>query len=193
MKKLCIYCGSSAGKNPAYAQLAQAMGTQLAEAGYEIVYGGGSTGLMGIVADAALEAGGRVTGIIPRALYDKEVGHDRLSELYIVASMHERKTMMAALSDAFIALPGGYGTLEEYVEVLTWSQLGFHAKPCVLLNADGFYQGLLNFFDHLVDEGFVLPRLRQLVLTAGTIEELLHLLQNYEPIGTDKWLEKDDL
>ena len=193
MKKLCVYCGSSQGVRPEYADAAKELGLLLANKGYEIVYGGGSTGLMGIVADAALEAGGRVTGIIPKALYDKEVGHDRLSELYIVASMHERKTMMAALSDGFIALPGGYGTLEEFVEVLTWSQLGFHAKPCVLLNINGFYDGLLTFFDHLVQEGFVLPRLSKLVLSTDTPANLLNVLQTYQPIGTDKWLEREDL
>ncbi len=161
---LCVYCGSSAGRDPTHAAAARALGREMAERGIRLVYGGGHVGLMGIVADAALEAGGRVTGVIPQALMDSEVGHDRLTELRVVQDMHERKAQMAAQADGFIALPGGIGTLEELFEVWTWLQLGYHEKPVALLNVLGFYDQLLAFLDTQRDAGFLRNEHRALLL-----------------------------
>lgn len=161
---LCVYCGSSAGRDPTHAAAARALGREMAERGIRLVYGGGHVGLMGIVADAALEAGGRVTGVIPQALMDSEVGHDRLTELRVVQDMHERKAQMAAQADGFIALPGGIGTLEELFEVWTWLQLGYHEKPVALLNVLGFYDQLLAFLDTQTDAGFLRNEHRALLL-----------------------------
>ncbi|NTV07448.1 MAG: TIGR00730 family Rossman fold protein, partial [Chlorobium limicola] len=155
MKSICVYCGSSPGILPEYAAAATQFGRLLALRGIELVFGGGNVGLMGAVADGALDAGGRVTGVIPRRLQEKEVAHKNLTELHCVSSMHERKTMMADLSDAFVALPGGIGTLEEIFEVYTWTQLGFHRKPCAFLNVAGFYSGLFSFLEFMVEQRFV--------------------------------------
>jgi uncharacterized protein (TIGR00730 family) len=146
--RLCVFCGSSTGRHPAFADAAQVLATELARRNIEIVYGGGNIGLMGVVADAALAAGGRVIGVIPEGLVARELAHPGVSALHVVASMHERKALMADLSDGFIALPGGFGTLEEFCEVVTWTQLGIHQKPCGLLNVEGYYDGLLAFFAH---------------------------------------------
>lgn len=164
MRRICVFCGSSAGARPAYARSARALGELLASRGIDVVYGGGAVGLMGELADAALVAGGKVIGVIPDALVAMEVAHDRLTELHVVRSMHERKALMAELSDAFVALPGGLGTLEELFEVLTWAQLGLHPKPCGLVDVEGFYAPLLACLDHAVVEGFVRPENRALVL-----------------------------
>ncbi len=155
IRRVCIYCGSRSGARAAYAEAAAQVGVRLAEAGVGIVTGGGSVGLMGVVADAALAAGGEVMGVIPQALQDREVGHARLSTMHVVGSMHERKAMMAEHADAFVALPGGLGTLEEIAEALTWAQLGIHAKPCAFLDVDGYYAPLVDWLDHSVAEGFV--------------------------------------
>ncbi|WP_412070082.1 TIGR00730 family Rossman fold protein [Rubrivirga sp. IMCC43871] len=155
IRRVCIYCGSRVGARPTYVRAAARVGTRLAEAGIGVVTGGGSVGLMGVVADAALAAGGEVTGIIPQALQDREVGHATLSALHVVGTMHERKAMMSANADAFVALPGGLGTLEEIAEALTWAQLGIHAKPCAFLDVDGYYAPLVHWLDHTVAEGFV--------------------------------------
>jgi len=157
MKRICVFCGSSPGIRPAYAAVATQLAGSLAAHGLTIVYGGGNLGLMGILADAALQAGGQVIGVIPRALASKERAHHGLTELRVVGSMHERKALMAELSDGFIAMPGGYGTFEEFCEILTWTQLGLQQKPCGLLNVEGFYDHLLNLFDHAVAEQFVKP------------------------------------
>src|SRR3954451_6826808 len=154
-KRICVYCGSNSGANPAYEKIAEQMGTALAQRGIELVYGGGRVGLMGTIANATLAAGGNVIGIIPESLLAKEVAHQGLKDLRVVASMHERKAMMVELADAFIAMPGGFGTLEEFCEVLTWAQLGLHRKPHGLLNTAGFYDSLLRFFDHTMAERFV--------------------------------------
>jgi len=184
-----VFCGSNVGRAPEYADFARATGRLLAGRGIGLVYGGGRVGLMGILADAALAAGGRVIGVIPRHLQQREVGHSGLTSLRVVDSMHERKALMAELSDAFIALPGGYGTLDEFAEVLTWSQLGLHAKPCGLLNVAGFYDNLLAFIDHSVAQGFVRADSRALVLEAGEPAALVDALQAWAPRPVEKWLE----
>ncbi|MDQ6929763.1 MAG: TIGR00730 family Rossman fold protein [Candidatus Eremiobacteraeota bacterium] len=173
MQSVCVFCGSNVGRNSAYAQAAQALGTELARRGVAIVYGGGHVGLMGILADAALGAGGKVIGVIPQALADREVAHHGLTELHIVQSMHERKAMMANLCEAFVALPGGYGTLEEFFEVVTWSQLGIHDRPVGLLNVEGFYDPLIAMIDSAVKETFISQYNRGLVRNARTIDDLL--------------------
>jgi hypothetical protein len=169
------------------------MGETLARRGLGLVYGGGNVGLMGVVADAALAAGGEVIGVIPDFLAAKEVAHAGLSKLHVVNSMHDRKALMAELSDAFIAMPGGYGTIEEFCEILTWSQLGLHQKPHGLLNVEGYYEPLLRLFDHAATEQFLKPVHRSLVLEASNPESLLDLLANYQPQDVDKWAERLDL
>jgi len=169
MSRICVYCGSSLGRRPAYATLAAELGTALAKAGHALVYGAGNLGLMGTLADAVLAAGGDAIGVIPQHLVDRELAHQRLSRLHVVDSMHERKAMMAELADAFIALPGGMGTLEELAEILTWAQLDLHTKPVVVLNQDGYYDHLLRFLDHASGEGFLAPQHRALLKSATTV------------------------
>jgi uncharacterized protein (TIGR00730 family) len=176
MARICVFCGSTAGGRPAYAEAARAVGRVLAEGGHELVYGGGNVGLMGIVADAMLAAGGEVTGVIPHALMAREIGHGGVTTLHVVDSMHERKALMADRSDAFLALPGGVGTFEELFEAITWTQLGLHRKPCGLLNVAGFYDGLLAFLDHAWAEGFIKPETRAIVVSASDPGELVHRL-----------------
>jgi uncharacterized protein (TIGR00730 family) len=176
MQRLCVFCGSSQGKDPAFAAAARDLGQQLAKRRIAVVYGGGNVGLMGIVADAALEAGGQVIGVIPQSLVDRELAHHRLTQLHVVGTMHERKALMAELSNGFVALPGGFGTLDEFCEVLTWAQLGFHSKPCALLNVAGFYDDFLRQMEHAVREGFIQPAHRRLVTVATTPRELLESL-----------------
>lgn len=190
MKRICVFCGSSGGFRPVYREVAVAVGRMLAGRGIELVYGGGHVGLMGAVADAAMAAGGRVIGIIPQALWEKEVGHRELTELHIVASMHERKAMMADLSDGFLAMPGGFGTFEEFCEALTWAQLGIHGKPCGLLNVDGFYDPLLALFDQAVTEGFLKFENRALVIADSQPETLLHRMLSYSAPVVDKWMDR---
>ena len=192
MRRVCIFCGSSNGARAVYVEAARAMGAALTRRRIGLVFGGGRVGLMGVLADAVLAAGGEVTGVIPEALVAKELAHNGLSDLRVVGSMHERKALMAELADAFVALPGGYGTFEEFCEVVTWTQLGFHRKPCGLLNVDGFYEPLLAFFDHAVAEGFVRPGHRALVLEERDPERLLDLLSRYQPPALEKWIERDE-
>lgn len=191
MKNICVFCGSSMGVRPAYKLAAQAMGETLARRGLGLVYGGGNVGLMGTVADAALTAGGQVIGVMPEFLVAKEIAHAGLTELHVVSSMHDRKALMAELSDGFVALPGGYGTLEEFCEILTWAQLGLHQKPQGLLNVEGYYDPLLRLFDQAVTEQFLKPELRFLVLEASESEHLLDLMANYKPQIVDKWIGRD--
>ena len=186
MKTLCVFCGSSPGTRPAYTQAARTLGETLAERDLSLVYGGGKVGLMGELADAVLDNGGNVTGVMPEFLAAKEIAHPDLSKLHLVASMHERKALMAKLADGFVMLPGGFGTLEEFVEVLTWAQLGLHSKPLGLLNVAGYYDALLSFFDHTVSEGFVGQTLRDLILEAPEPAGLLKLM-NRQPAAFDKW------
>ena len=190
MKSVCVFCGSNSGDKPLYREAAAAMGRKLAGLGLKLIYGGGKVGLMGLVADAALEAGGEVVGVIPQALVDMEVSHAGLTELVVVQSMHERKARMADGSDAFIALPGGYGTFEEFCEVLTWSQLGFHVKPCGVLNVGGFYDPLLALFDRAVEDRFIRAEHRGLVLADTDIDALLERLASFKPVKIHKLIDR---
>ncbi len=191
MRRLCVFAGSNAGSQREYAGASQDLGRALVRRGIELVYGGGKVGLMGALADAVLAAGGRVYGVIPDALVAKEVAHAGLTELRVVTSMHERKAMMADLSDGFIALPGGWGTLEEFFEVLTWAQLGIHRKPCGLLNVRGYFDGLLSFIDHSIQERFVHPENRPMILTADSADALLDQFERYVPPRVEKWLDRE--
>jgi uncharacterized protein (TIGR00730 family) len=188
MKRIAVFCGSNKGTRPEYAAAAQALGALLAREKIELVYGGGMVGLMGIVADAALKHGGHVIGVIPEKLIIKEVVHEKLPDLRVVKNMHERKALIAELSDGFIALPGGYGTFEEFCEILAWSQLGYHRKPFGLLDAAGFYAGMLEFFDHATREGFIRPKHRELVLVEDDAEKLLRRLKEFNPPNEVKWV-----
>lgn len=173
MKSIAVYCGANPGTDPVYADAARELGRLLAKRGIGVVFGGGHVGLMGVVADAALEAGGRVTGVIPQQLVDRELAHSGLTELFVVRNMHERKAMMAELSDGFVALPGGMGTLEELFEMLTWSQLEIHAKPIGVLNVAGFYDQLALFIAHAASQGFIRPQHRDLMMVERDPEALL--------------------
>ena len=187
--RLCVFCGSSAGNQPYYLEAAQQLGTTLAKAGITLVYGGAQVGLMGAVADAALAAGGQVIGVIPQHLVERELAHTGLTELRQVSSMHERKAMMADLSDGFIALPGGVGTFEELFEVWTWAQLGHHQKPCALFNAGGYYDKLIDFLDHAMTEGFMKQAYREMLIVAPDVESLMAKVKAYEPPKVAKWME----
>jgi uncharacterized protein (TIGR00730 family) len=183
--RIAVFCGSSPGLDPRYLEHTAAFGRLLAARGVELVYGGARVGLMGALADAVLGAGGRVVGVIPSSLVSREVAHRGLSELHVVESMHERKALMASLADAFVALPGGIGTLEELFEVWTWNQLGLHTKPCALLDILGFYSGLASFLDHVVDQGFLKPAQRAALLQASDPDVLLRALARYEQTATE--------
>jgi uncharacterized protein (TIGR00730 family) len=191
MRRVCVYAGSNPGSHPAYTEAARALAVELAERGIGLVYGGGKVGLMGVIADTVLAAGGEAIGVMPQALIDREIGHPRLTELKVVGSMHERKAQMAELADAFIALPGGIGTLEELIEVYTWSQLGIHDKACGVLNVRGYYDGLATFLDHAVQEGFLRAQHRAVLSVAEDPAELLDALAAFEPPRVGKWLELD--
>jgi uncharacterized protein (TIGR00730 family) len=188
MRRLCVFCGSSEGRDPAYLQAARALGETLAVDGIGLVYGGASVGLMGALADAALSAGGDVTGVMPRALVEKEIAHDRLGDLRVVGSMHERKALMAELSDGFVALPGGIGTFEELFEMWTWAQLGHHTKPCALLNVRGFYDGLIAFLNQVAERGFIKGAHRAMLIVGQEPTELIERLRAYEPPAVSKWI-----
>jgi len=187
-KRVCVFCGSSPGARPAYAFAAAALAQCLIARGITVVYGGGNVGLMGILADTARAAGGEVIGVIPRGLVAKEVAHTELADLRVVESMHERKALMADLSDAFIAMPGGYGTFEEFCEILTWTQLGLQRKPCGILNVDGYYDPLLQMFDRAVAEQFVKPVHRDLFIADAAPETLVERLLVFQAPLVDKWL-----
>ena len=190
MKSLCVYCGSNAGARPDYLLVARQLGGLLAERRIRLVYGGASVGLMGAVADAVLENGGHVTGVIPAELVDKEIAHKGLADLRVVGSMHERKQLMADLSDGFVALPGGLGTLEEFFEIVTWGQLVFHSKPCGLLNVCGYYDRLLDFLDNVVREGMVRPEHRAIILHTPDATDLLEQMMSYRAPSVEKWLDR---
>ena len=181
MERICVYCGSSPSRDPAYREAAEAFGRTLAARDLDLVYGGGDVGMMGAVADGTLNAGGEAYGVIPESLVERETPHQDLTELEVVDSMHTRKARMAELSDAFVALPGGYGTLEELMEVLTWAQLGLHDYPCGLLNVSGYFDGLVAFFDHAVEEGFVSADHREMIQVAVDADALLDAFATYEP------------
>lgn len=191
MKNICVYCGSSPGRLETYSDGARALGQALVARDLGLVYGGASVGLMGLVADAVLQLGGRVIGVIPQALERKELAHKGLTELHITDSMHERKMRMAELSDGFIAMPGGIGTFEEIFEIWTWAQLGFHAKPCGLLNVAGYYDGLTAFLDHAVAEQFVKPPHRTILLVEQQPDALLDRFAGYQAPSAHKWVERE--
>jgi uncharacterized protein (TIGR00730 family) len=191
MKRICVFCGSSEGRRPEYGAAAEEMAVELVRRNIGLVYGGGNVGLMGILADAVLRAGGEVQGVIPEHLMALEVGHGGLTKLHVVRSMHERKALMADLSDAFVALPGGFGTLEEFCEVVTWTQLGLHAKPCGILNVLRFYSPLLAMLDHAVEELFLKRENRALVLARDQPADLLQALEEWRPIRVEKWLSRE--
>jgi hypothetical protein len=189
--RICVFCGSSPGNHPLYGEQAAAFGRLLASRDIGLVYGGAQLGLMGVLANAVLDAGGRVIGVIPRAMVDREIAHRGLTELRVVSSMHERKAQMAELSDAFVALPGGIGTFEELFEVWTWSQLGLHTKPCGVLNVRGFYDGLSGFLDHVLSEGFLRPVHRAGLLIEREPEALLAALAHYRAPPVPNWLDPE--
>ena len=186
--RLCVFCGSSVGANPAFADAARALATELAQRQIGIVYGGGNVGLMGVVADAALAGGGEVIGVIPHGLVSRELAHQGISHLHVVDSMHQRKALMAELSDAFIALPGGFGTLEEFCEVVTWTQLGVHAKACGLLNIAGYYDGLLSFLAHALKEDFLRPTHFEIVVSGSDPLMLVDRVLDWRPPAVAKWI-----
>jgi uncharacterized protein (TIGR00730 family) len=191
MQRVCVFCGSSRGARPAYAAAARALGRELVARGQGLVYGGGNVGLMGVVADAVLAAGGEAIGVIPHALMAREIGHTGVTTMHVVDSMHERKARMADEADAFVALPGGVGTFEEMFEAITWTQLGLHAKPCGLLNVDGFYDDLLRFLDHAWAEGFIKPETRAIVKASADPAELLDLLAGAAIPPVPRWITRD--
>jgi hypothetical protein len=187
---VCVFCASHSGADPRYAEAARSFGELLAVSGRRIVYGGGNTGLMGALADAALAAGGEIVGVMPKHLVDREVAHRGLTRLEVVDSMHQRKARLSDMADAFVALPGGLGTLEEFVEVWTWGQLGLHRKPYGLMNVAGFYTPLLAFLDHAVSEGFVRPEHRAMVRVAEDPEQLIAAIESAPPPAQPKWLDR---
>ena len=187
MPRICVYCGSNAGARSDYAVAAKELAEVLVRHNFEVVYGGSSTGIMGILADAVLELGGAVHGVIPKMLQQKEIAHTGLTQLHVVASMHDRKSMMAALSDGFIAMPGGFGTLEEIIEVLTWGQLRFHDKPCGLLNVGGYFDHLLAYLDHAQEEGFLRPENRAMLLCDSDAVGLIRQFERYTAPRVEKW------
>lgn len=187
LKNICVYCGASFGNHPSYTAAAKRLGEQLAQSGRRLVYGGGSKGLMGVVADAVLEAGGQVTGVITERLVTAETAHTALTELVVVPDMHSRKAKMSELADGFIALPGGIGTLEELFEIWTWSQIGYHSKPVALVDVNGFYDPLLTFLKHSADEGFVRQAYLDTLFVSAEVKEILHNFDNYQPHNLDRW------
>ncbi|SER18463.1 hypothetical protein SAMN05518866_10635 [Sphingobium sp. YR768] len=191
--RICVFLGSSPGRSPIYREAAEAFGTLLAKRGIGLVYGGGTVGLMGVVADAACAAGGEVIGVIPEALRAREHDHQGISELHVVQTMHERKALMAKLADGFVTLPGGIGTFEEMFEAWCWSQLGYHAKPVGMLDVNGFYSGMSGFIDHVVTEGFLKPEHRAMLLVEKDPEVMLDRIAQYLPPRTEHWLGDNDV
>ena len=190
--RICVFCGSNSGSRSAYTKAAVDLGRWLAQEKLSLVYGGGRVGLMGSIADAVLEEGGEVIGVIPESLVRREVAHTGLTDLRVVQTMHERKALMAELSDAFVALPGGFGTLDEFCEILTWAQLGLHKKPCGLLNVEGYFDPLLALFDRAVADGFLHPKHRSMLITADDPERLLEEMVKYRAPEVEKWLARTD-
>lgn len=191
MKRLCVFCGSSSGRVPDYLAAAKVLGTAMVQKGIGLVYGGAKVGVMGAVADAVLDQGGEAIGVIPKALMKKELAHEGLNELMVVSSMHERKALMADLSDGFVALPGGFGTFEELFEALTWLQLGFHKKPCGLLDVNSYYSHLRQAIEHMVNEGFAKSVHRDTLLYSEHPLELIRAMENFQPPFIGKWVDQD--
>jgi uncharacterized protein (TIGR00730 family) len=192
LSSVCVFCGSNGGADPAYLAAAEAVGAGLAQRGIRVVYGGGRVGLMGALADSARAAGGEVVGVMPQALVDREIGHTGIDDLRVVATMHERKALMVELADAFVALPGGIGTLEELFEVYTWAQLGIHAKPLALLDVAGYYQPLAAFLDHAVAQRFLRAETRAMLAVADTIEGVLETFDRWRAPAMHKWIDLDE-
>jgi uncharacterized protein (TIGR00730 family) len=193
MNSICVFCGSNTGNSSKFTYTAQEMAKTLVTHRLSLVYGGGSVGLMGVLADQVLALGGKVCGVIPKGIFTKELAHEGLTQLHVVGTMHERKQLMYDLADGFIALPGGLGTLEELCEILTWAQLGFHQKPCGILNVAGYFDSLLQFFDDAVKHRFVRPEHRDLILTDESPEGLLQKLKDYRPPKLKKWIKKGEV
>lgn len=192
MQSICVFCGSSVGSDPAFRLAAETLGRALVQRDITLVYGGGNIGLMGVLADQVMQGGGRVIGVIPRQLVDKELAHRGITDLRVVGSMHERKALMADLAEGFLALPGGYGTVEEFSEVLTWGQLGLHAKPMGMLNVSGYFDHLLRFLDHAVAVRLLRPEHRRLVLESDQVEVLLQRLADWRATPLPKWIQPDE-
>jgi uncharacterized protein (TIGR00730 family) len=192
IKKVCVFCGSSAGNRPVYRESAAQLGNQLAASGITLVFGGGRVGLMGVLADSVLQGGGEVIGVMPRALAEKEIAHSSLTHLHIVETMHERKALMADLADSFVLLPGGFGSWEEFCEVVTWLQLGMHRKPCGILNVAGYYDGLLALTAHAVGEGFLALAYKEMVIVRDNVEQLLSQLNTAPLPSIAKWVSKQE-
>jgi len=190
MKSVCVFCGGNPGKRPAYAIAARQLGEALAKGGLDLVYGGAHVGLMGVVADATLATGGKVYGVLPSFLAEKELAHLSLTDLRVVSSMHERKQAMSERADAFIAMPGGFGTMDELFEILTWAQLGLHQKPIALLNIEGYFDGLIHFIDHAVDERLLRPEHRDMLLVESDPLRIVPVLRSYKPPRVEKWLDR---
>ncbi len=193
MKYVCVYCGSNPGRSPEYIRYARVLAKELVTRNIGLVYGGASVGIMGAIANTVLDGGGEVIGVMPQSLVDKEVSHNGLTELKVVNTMHERKAIMAEMSDGFIALPGGLGTIEEIFEVLTWSQLGFHKKPCSFLNIKQYYNSLSLFLDHAVEEQFIKPVHREMLLIEDDPSKLLDAMEEYDPPTVDKWTGRNEI
>jgi uncharacterized protein (TIGR00730 family) len=193
MKSITVFCGSSSGFRPEYAEAARELARLLVKQNIRLVYGGGKVGLMGIIADEVMKNGGEVIGIIPESLDKKEVAHRGITELRVVSSMHERKALMAELADGFIAMPGGIGTFEEFFEILTWAQLGFHHKPCGLLNVKNYYDDLLKLCDNAVHQGFLRAEHRQLIIESSDSQLLLEKMTRFKPVALKKWIDKENL
>jgi len=192
MKRICVFCGANTGKRDQYSTAAKDLAEELVSREIEIVYGGGRIGLMGVLAERAIELGGTVIGVIPESLATKEVAHDSVSELIVVGSMHERKAKMAELSDGFISLPGGIGTIEETFEMLTWSQLGFHNKPCGIINVAGFYNKLIEFLNHISEEKFFMDIYRRMLIVETDPSALLERFEQYKPPQVKHWIAEDE-
>jgi uncharacterized protein (TIGR00730 family) len=193
MQRICVFCGASPGARPEYAQATTEIARLLAADGVGVVYGGGGVGLMGVLADAVIAEGGEIIGVIPRALVDREIAHRDVADMRVVGSMHERKALMAELADAFIALPGGLGTLEELFEVYTWAQLGLHRKPCALLNVEGYYDGVADFLSHAVEERFLREEHREMLMVESQPGPLIERLREFEPDSVfPKWIDREE-
>ena len=192
LSSVCVFCGSNGGADPAYLAAAEEVGAGLAQRGIRVVYGGGRVGLMGALADSARAAGGEVVGVMPQALVDREIGHTGIDDLRVVDTMHERKALMVELADAFVALPGGIGTLEELFEVYTWAQLGIHGKPLALLDVAGYYEPLAAFLDHAVEQQFLRADMRAVLAIADSLEAVLDAFDRWRPLATHKWIDLDE-
>ena len=192
MSSICVYCGSSPGSDAAFLRAAREIGALAAQRGHTLVYGGGNTGLMGAVADAAIEAGGCVVGVIPDHMVRKELAHNGLTKLHVVETMHERKALMASLADGFLALPGGIGTLEEIIEVFVWMQLGLHAKPCAFLNVNGYYDPLVSFLTRMADARFLRAEQLAQLIVAREPSEALDRLSSFTPTVIEKWMDREE-